>query len=52
MKPYTPPQHTLNLLACGSRDAVGAWGPFSFEGRWVCHWKDHIYRAFVTRYAT
>ena len=52
LKPYTPPPRTLNLLACGSRYAIGAWGPFSFEGRWVWHWKDRIDRAFVARYAT
>ena len=52
LKPYTPPPRTLNLLACGSRYAIGTWGPFSFEGRWVWHWKDRIDRAFVARYAT
>ncbi len=48
---YTPPGRTLNLLACGDRRAILAWGSLSFEGRWVWRWKDHIDRTFVARYA-
>lgn len=50
--PYTPPARTLNLLACGARYAIASWGKLSFEGRWVWHWKDHIDRKFVARYAS
>jgi NADH dehydrogenase FAD-containing subunit len=50
--PYTPPARTLNLLACGARYAIASWGNWSFEGRWVWHWKDHIDRKFVARYAS
>ena len=49
---YTPPARTLNLLACGARYAIASWGNLSFEGRWVWHWKDHIDRKFVARYAS
>jgi len=52
LTPYAPPRRTLNLLACGSRYAIAAWGPVSFEGRWVWHWKDRIDRTFVARYAS
>jgi pyridine nucleotide-disulfide oxidoreductase family protein len=51
LTPYQPPRRTLNLLACGDRRAIGSWGGFSFEGRWAWHWKDHIDRRFVARYA-
>lgn len=47
---YTPPSRTLNLLSCGERRAIASWGPWSVEGRWVWHWKDHIDRAFVAHY--
>lgn len=50
LAPYRPPTRTLNLLACGSRHAIGAWGPFSFEGEWVWRWKDRIDRAFMAKY--
>ena len=50
LKPWQPPQRTLNLLACGEQYAIAAWGPFSWEGRWVWHWKDRIDRNFVARY--
>jgi pyridine nucleotide-disulfide oxidoreductase family protein len=50
--PYAPPARTLNLLSCGARHAIAAWGGMSFEGRWVWHWKDRIDRRFVARYAS
>jgi len=50
LKAYHPATRSLNLLACGDRHAVGAWGNFSFEGRWVRRWKDRIDRAFIARY--
>lgn len=49
--PYAPPKRTLNLLACGDRYAIGAWGKLSFEGRWVWRWKDRIDRRFLAAYA-
>lgn len=41
----------LALVSCGAGYAVGAYGPLSFEGRWVWRWKDRIDRQFVARYA-
>ena len=48
---YTPPTRTLNLLSCGGRYAIAAWGTFSVEGAWVWHLKDRIDRQFVQRYS-
>lgn len=45
--PYRPPRRTLNLLSCGDRRAIMAWGDWSAEGAWVWRWKDRIDRAFV-----
>jgi NADH dehydrogenase FAD-containing subunit len=50
LEPYLPQQRTLNLLSCGARYAIASWGGWSAEGRWVWWWKDHIDRAFITRY--
>ena len=47
---FTPQRTALYLLSTGSRYAVGAWGPFSFEGERVWRWKDRIDRAFVARH--
>ena len=48
---YAPPARTLNLLSCGERYAIAAWGRFSVEGTWVWHLKDRIDREFVRRYS-
>ena len=48
---YAPPARTLNLLSCGSRYAIAAWGSWSVEGAWVWHLKDRIDRQFVRRYS-
>ena len=52
MQPYQPPVRTLNLISCGDRYAIAAWGPLHVEGRWVWNLKDSIDRGFVARYAT
>ena len=52
LTPYAPPARTLNLLSCGSRYAIAAWGPFSVEGGWVWRLKDRIDRQFVQRYSS
>ena len=49
---YAPPARTLNLLSCGGRYAIAAWGPLSVEGAWVWRLKDRIDRKFVQRYST
>lgn len=48
---YSPPARTLNLLSCGSRYAIAAWGTFSVEGAWVWRLKDRIDREFISRYS-
>jgi pyridine nucleotide-disulfide oxidoreductase family protein len=50
LQPYAPPTRTLNLLSCGERYAIAAWGSLSVEGRWVWQLKDHIDRRFVASY--
>ena len=48
---YTPPTRTLNLLSCGNRYAIAAWGSVCVEGAWVWSLKDRIDRKFVQRYS-
>ena len=52
LRPYQPPARTLNLIACGERYAIAAWGGLHVEGRWVWRLKNRIDRGFVARYAT
>ena len=52
LRPYQPPTRTLNLISCGERYAIAAWGGLHVEGRWVWRLKDRIDRGFVARYAT
>lgn len=47
---FTPHKRALYLISAGAKDAVGTWGPFSFEGERVWRWKDRIDRGFVTRF--
>lgn len=47
---HQPPANTLNLLSCGDGTALGTWGNWSFQGRWVWWLKDWIDRRFVARY--
>ena len=51
LQTWQPPGRTLNLLACGEKYAIAAWGSLSVEGRWVWRWKDRIDRRFVARYS-
>ena len=48
--PYQPQRRTLNLVSCGAKRAILAWGGLAAEGRWAWWWKDRIDRAFVARY--
>ena len=50
LMPYQPQRRSLYLLACGGRQAIASWGPFSAEGAWVWWWKNRIDREFITRY--
>jgi pyridine nucleotide-disulfide oxidoreductase family protein len=51
LKPHHPPARTLNLLSCGERYAIGTWGNFSAQGRWVWRLKNWIDRRFMARYS-
>lgn len=51
LKPHHPPASSLNLLSCGTRYAVGTWGSFSAQGRWVWWLKNWIDKRFVARFA-
>jgi len=51
LQPYMPQRRTLNLLSCGERRAIMAWGEWAAEGRWAWWWKDRIDRGFVRRFA-
>ena len=50
LAPHTPQARTLNLISCGERKAIVAWGGWSAQGRWAWWWKDRIDRSFVARY--
>jgi len=50
LQPYTPQPRTLNLLSCGERRAIMAWGDWAAEGRWAWWWKDRIDREFIRRF--
>ena len=47
---HLPPAQTLNLISCGDRRAIGSWGNFSAQGRWVWWLKDWIDRRFVAKF--
>lgn len=47
---HRPQRRSLNLLACGERRAIAAWGPWAVEGAWAWRWKDRIDRAFVASF--
>lgn len=51
LQPHRPQQRTLNLISCGDKRAIAAWGGWSAQGRWVWWWKDRIDRGFVARYS-
>ncbi|WP_302173057.1 FAD-dependent oxidoreductase [uncultured Hydrogenophaga sp.] len=50
LQPHWPPQHTLNLLSCGTGHAVASYGVFCAGGGWVWGWKDRIDRGFMQRH--
>jgi len=49
--PYRPRRRFLSLLSTADGRAIGAWGRWSIEGRWLWHLKDWIDRRFVARFA-
>lgn len=50
LRRHVPPLTALYLLSVGAKNAIGTWGPFSFEGERVWRWKDRIDRQFIARY--
>ncbi len=50
LKPFKPQQHFLSLLTTGGRHAVASKGALFTSGKWVWYWKNHIDRAFMTRF--
>jgi pyridine nucleotide-disulfide oxidoreductase family protein len=50
MQAWQTSAQSLNLLSCGGRRAIAAWGDWSAQGRWVWWWKDWIDRRFVGRF--
>ncbi len=50
LREWTPQPRALYLIATGDRHALGAWGPFGWQGRWVWRWKDRIDRRFMRRF--
>lgn len=51
LKSYVPQARSLYLLSAGNKYAIGSWGDFAWEGRWVWWWKDAIDRGFVGKYS-
>lgn len=47
---YRPQRSFLKLINLGDGRALGAWQGFSFAGRWVMRWKQHIDSTFVEKY--
>jgi NADH dehydrogenase FAD-containing subunit len=50
LKTHRLPATALHLVACGDRYAVGSWGRYSFQGRWVWWLKDRMDRRFLAQY--
>ncbi len=48
---YQPQRRFLALLATGDGRAIGAWGGWSAQGRWLWRCKDHIDRQFLRGFA-
>ena len=47
MQKYQPKTRTLYLLSCGDKYAIGSWGRFSVQGRWVWYLKRQIDQRFI-----
>ena len=48
---YQPQRQFLVLLATADGRAIASRGPFGAAGAWAWRWKDHIDRAFLSRFA-
>lgn len=52
LQPWTPQARALYLISTGDCHALATWGRWSWSGRWVWRWKDHIDRQFMRRFGT
>lgn len=50
LQAHEPPVHTFNLLTCGDRSAIGNWGAYSAQGRWVWWLKNLLDRRWIRRF--
>jgi selenide,water dikinase len=47
LQPFRPRSVYLSLIGTGDGRAIGAWGKWGAEGRWLWHLKDYIDRGFI-----
>lgn len=52
LAPFRTRRSYLALISTGRKHAVGAYGPWAWQGDWVWRWKDRIDRRFVDRFTT
>jgi pyridine nucleotide-disulfide oxidoreductase family protein len=52
LRPYTPQQAALYLLATGPQHAIASWHNIAWQGGWVWRWKDRIDRGFIAEFHT
>lgn len=52
LRNWTPQGRALYLIGTGDRHALASWGPWTWSGDWVWHWKDRIDRRFMRRFGT
>lgn len=50
LQTYAPQRHFLVLIGTGGAHALANRGPFSWQGRWVWHWKNRIDRRFLAQF--
>jgi len=50
LKAYIPQRRYLVLIGTGDENAVAAWGPLSWQGKWVWRWKQRIDKRFLEKY--